>query len=307
MTFNIITNISNGLGLQRDAELLKALLESAGHTADLTGIVKPRPWEIDPLVSPRSHDVNIFLEVICSPIPPANENWFIPNSEWYEPPYEAGLCHIDRVLCKTKDCLTIWRKKVGNKAEYVGFESRDFFRPEVIRERKFLHLLGNSTSKNTEAVLGAWPLPYPLIVVSHGKETAHFRRSIPNVTYLDRVSDESLSKILNGCQFHIMPSQYEGYGQVLHEGISCGAVVITTDAAPMNEPLGIDRSLLIPVARTEPWRLAYRNFVSSEGVTAAVHNAARMTLEQLAEQRRFAREGFLKDRENFRKAFLGLV
>ena len=310
MTFNIITNIVKGLGLQRDAELLKTLLESAGHIVELTGINLAAPWLIDNIHPDTFHDVNIFIEVICQPIPPARENWFIPNSEWYLPEYDSGLNRMDRVLCKTKDGLNIWSSRVGAKVSYIGFEATDFFRPEIAKEKKFFHLLGNSTSKNTAAILDAWRdhrIQYPLFVVGHGLETQHLRRVTPNVTYCDRVSDEVLAGVFNACQFHIMPSQYEGYGQALHEGIGCGAVILTTDAAPMNEATGIDRRFLILVIRTERWRLAKRNFVGGAGIADAVHRAAAMTPAQIAECGRLAREGFLQDREFFRKTFLELV
>jgi hypothetical protein len=40
--------------------------------------------------------------------------------------------------------------------------------------------------------------------------------------------------MLNSHLFHVCPSQYEGWGHCLHEGLGVGAVVLTTDAPPMS-------------------------------------------------------------------------
>lgn len=302
MTFNIITNIGNGLGLQRDAELLKHLIELAGHGVTLTDWQSRGGY--------KHHDVNIFIEIIREDhISHARENWFIPNSEWFQPEAERALPRIDRVLCKTQDCLNIWSRKVGGRASYLGFEASDFFKPEVVRQKKFLHIAGNSVSKNTAAVMDAWRrynIPYPLVTIAYRSAVEGLCRNIPNVTHYGRIPQEQLLTLLNECQFHIMPSEYEGYGHALHEGMGCGAIVITTDAPPMNE-FFCDKNLLVPVVRKEPWRQAYRNVVTAEGVLAAVNYAASLTTEQMDQYKQKTRDSFLQERKSFRETLVELV
>ena len=53
----------------------------------------------------------------------------------------------------------------------------------------------------------------------------------------------------------------EGFGHLIVESMSCGAVVVTTDGAPMNELVTPERGLLVRAARSEPMALATRYFV----------------------------------------------
>ena len=43
--------------------------------------------------------------------------------------------------------------------------------------------------------------------------------------------------------------------------MSCGVVVVTTDAPPMNELVAPDRGMLVRVARSEPMRRSVKSFV----------------------------------------------
>jgi len=56
MRFNLISNIDNGFGLQKDFEILKSLLESLGH--DVCGVHFQKPNQAE------SVDVNIYLETL---------------------------------------------------------------------------------------------------------------------------------------------------------------------------------------------------------------------------------------------------
>jgi len=100
---------------------------------------------------------------------------------------------------------------------------------------------------------------------------------------------------------------YEGYGHSLHESIGCGAVIITTDAPPMNEFIGIDKNLLVPVLRRDPCRLGHLNWVSPDSVAVAVQRALEMTDDQIKAASQAARDGFVQDRDFFRSEFANIV
>lgn len=305
-TFNLISNITNGAGLQKDTELLKRMLEAAGHQVSCTMFNASNPTY-------RQHDVNIFLEVVNpGHFRYAHRNWLVPNSEWWGTCWESTVGVFSRVLCKTPDCHTIWRRKVGDeRATYIGWEANDFYRPEVVRKPTFLHLAGKSETKNTAAVMEAWRnfnLPYPLIVSAFKPEIVRLTRGVPNVTQVDRFSDEQAIETINACQFHIMPSKYEGFGMAIHEALSCKGIVITTDAAPMKDFAGIDRRMLIPVNRKVPRPpLTFFYEVSGAAVAQAVHSAAQLFGSDIESIGETARAGFLADRDFFRNAFAKLM
>ena len=119
----------------------------------------------------------------------------------------------------------IFQGKVGDRCQYLGWMARDLYQPSIPRERKFLHVAGKSQFKNTAAVVaGCQHAGVPLTVI--GEHTGDIRR---------RVEDQELIRLMNSHFCQVMPSAYEGYGHVLHEALSVGQVIITTDAPPMNE------------------------------------------------------------------------
>nr|WP_238710588.1 glycosyltransferase [Oceanipulchritudo coccoides] len=61
-------------------------------------------------------------------------------------------------------------------------------------------------------------------------------KSTENIEVIERwISAEELSRYQNTCGVHLCPSEMEGFGHYILEGLSVGSIVVTTDAAPMNE------------------------------------------------------------------------
>lgn len=299
--FNIITNHTNGAGLQRDGELMERMLKSYGHTVHKLQFN-------DYQTRPAPADVSISLEVMNpNHFHGAKQNWFVPNSEWYYPCWNAQLPRMSKILCKTKDCYEIWSKKVGAaKCVYIGFESLDFYSTDSGRELKFLHMAGKSETKNTQAVCDAWRqfnLPYPLTVVAFKPEIVKFTQGVPNCTWIERMTDAEVAAAMNSYLFHVMPSKYEGFGHYIHEAIGCGGLVITTDAAPMNQFNGIFKQFLIPVERKEKRLEAFFNMVSPKAIADVVHHAAKISSEEAVTLHHIARKAFLDDRQAFRDIF----
>jgi len=298
---NIITNLANGVGLQRDYELLKRMLEQRGHVA--TGVAFDNPRN-----PPPPADYNIFIEVLVPEFMQfAPNNWIIPNSEWwFGHLWDRHLPLISKVLCKTKDGLRIWRAKVGDRAIYLGFESSDFFRAEIPREKKFLHVAGKSLTKNTATVMDAWrgyKIEAPLTVVSFHPDAQRVTYGVPNVTYYGRLAEETLIGLMNSHLFHLCPSKSEGFGHYIHEALSCGGLVLTTNAPPMNEFAGIDKELLIPVVAKERMREAMANLVSPAGIQQTVARAMSLPMNRITDIHNGARAAYLSERDEFRRIF----
>ncbi len=173
-----------------------------------------------------------------------------------------------------------------------------------------LHLSGQSAVKGTEAVVEAWSRhpEWPELTVvrrarRYGGEEAPPLPPLPNVRYeTDYVPDEQLRQLQNDCEIHVIPSQAEGYGHVIGEAMSCGAVVVTTDAPPMNELVTLDRGVLIRVARSEPMRRSMRNYIDVADLEAKLNHVFAMSPERRAELGRKARAWYEAQDQRFQKA-----
>lgn len=299
MTVNIISNIDNGHGLQRDYELLRAVLEGAGH--HVNGVHYSRA------ASAPEADVNIYLEMVLPAFDRAPENWLIPNPEWFHPAYMADLPKFSRVLCKTHDALAIF-SALHPRVEHIGFESPDKLRPAVHRERRFLHVCGKSEMKGTEAVIEAWrrhKIEHPLTVISSRTEHA-FKIKGANIELITRASEEQFLRLINSCAFNVAPSQYEGWGHTIHEALGAGAVVITSGASPMNEFVGHE-DLLIPAIADKTVRLARLCRVDPDQIAAKVRAVAALSDETISLIANQNRARFLNSRAIFREKLLALI
>jgi len=273
--FNVISHLTNGAGLQRDYELLRAELERRGH--EVHGI----PFR-GPMCVPAPADVNVFLEVVVpSLLPCARQNVAIPNPEWW---FKAWPLDVwDLVLTKTHDATRIFRDLVGDRCEYLGWQARDVYDPAVPRVPRFLHVAGKSRSKNTPAVLdGAKRAGVPVTVIAQGHQA--------------RVTDDELAQLLNAHLFCLLPSAYEGYGHSLHEAYGCGQVVLTTDAAPMNETAP---AILIRPQHRRTHHCGVLHEVSGKDVARAIQRALALTEAEIASMSQQVRAAFDADRALF--------
>jgi hypothetical protein len=304
---NVISAISNGAGLERDTNILCDVLESQGHK--WRKIAYDRPFDG---LSYHS-DINMFLEVMVPGLLPfAPVNYLVPNSEWYEASSTEGvLPRITMALCKTHDCETIWGRKLG-RTFYTGFEALDFNANVSIMDKKpeFLHLAGNSGTKNTDAVINCWRMydpGYPITIVSRDPAVRVQCHGVKNVIYEQRVDDGRVVHMLNNFRFHLMPSEYEGYGQGIHEALGCGGIVLTTNAPPMTEFPGIPAELMIPSFSTHIRRLATCHMVTPAGVLQSVQKAVALPELRLMQFSQAARAGFESEKSAFRERIARLL
>lgn len=238
MKINLIT-ADNGSGLSVDIQILRSIFEPAGHEVFFT------PWQSGE--KPKgSFDVNIFLELF-NPLhlSSAKRNFGIFNQEWFMVDWLAQIIRLDNVLCKTRHAQEIFNPWAN--CTYTSFTSRDLYDASVKRIPEFLHLRGRSRTKGTMEALRAWKLnpSLPKLHIYYNKEfikeeaaviSAEGLGSLPNVEFhFGFMSEAELFAVYNRYQFHLCPSPCEGFGHYINEGLSCGAVVLTTEAPPMNE------------------------------------------------------------------------
>ncbi len=314
MRVNLIYR-SNQAGLSQSAGIIDDVLTSAGATVQhsASGFWDTRKgrvvWRVARIL-PFHHDVNIFLEEVHPAwVPFARFNVLIPNQEWFEPGWLPELPLFDRVFCKTLEAERVFAD-VGTTVEYVGFTGRDMKLSEAIPQAEgVLHVAGRSLQKGTQALLRVWhrhPEWPTLTVIQRPQRPGHHVQQFPasNIEYItDFLTEETLQRLQNAISIHACPSEAEGYGQVLAESLSCGAILITTDAPPMNELVQPGRGLLASVVMSGPQRMGTCHIVSDSHLEARIQEALSMPPLVKEQIGRAAREWFLENDAAFRQRF----
>jgi hypothetical protein len=273
----------NSVGLTRDLQLVARVLGAAGRRVDCIGYgggkLGNRLRELRLRLGARiagPAPVQLFLERVYPACFPAGQrNLLIPNPEWFPPRWQPWLPRFDRVLCKTRHAIGIF-DALGCATRYIGFTSEDRLDAAVPRERAFFHLAGRSQAKGTQVLLDAWRRhpEWPRLTVVQSAKTARPGAPAPNIAHLTgHLDDGELRRLQNAHAFHVCPSEAEGFGHVLMEGLSTGAVLLATDGAPMHELVTPERGLLIAPARVGTLNLSPQFFVDVAGIEDAVARA----------------------------------
>jgi hypothetical protein len=273
----------NGAGLSRDITILREAIAAGGFDLTISALgqgglrrgarsarLRARlAWEAFRRSGPLRYDVNLMDERIWPNFRAlARSNVLLPHPEWFDISRISQLEMIDCVFAKTRHAVPIFQAQ-GRQTIFVGFSSLDRRLADVPREPTFFHLGGRSVNKGTQPLLDLWlrraDLP-PLTLIQRAplKRPATLPVNVRLIT--DYIDDAELRILQNRHLFHLCPSETEGFGHHLVEGMSCGAVTLATDAPPMNEMIGPDRGVLVPYARTGTQQLATTYFVDMDAL-----------------------------------------
>jgi hypothetical protein len=256
--------------------------------------------------SVRPADINLFNEICDANLfGMACDNYLIINPEWSTCDREfAGLT---RVLCKTHDSHRII-SAVTEKAVYTGYWTRDLYDRSIKREPLWMHLVGGAGQKNTEATLAAWKMfdKPPRLYVVGARGNDYKDETLKNVFFTGSIALPALKSLMNACQYHIMPSAYEGYGHALWEGLSVGAVLVTTAMPPMNEAADPRVPQVQPVTYRKLVR-AVIGLVTAEDVYEAVCQTMKLKPKEIAKISTDAREKFLQERIAAQQRFKAVI
>lgn len=268
MRANLIYH-DNGVGLSADADIVEGRLIALGCE-----VVRSECHDHLPPQVPC--DFNLHLELF-DPwwLAQAPLTYLIPNQEWLCVEHLPAIATIDGILCKTHYAVDAMRS-YSTRASYIGFTSRDRYSPGVRKDfGRWLHLAGKSGQKSTPIVIETWRAnpDFPTLTVLHHPENQSVNRisfdGVANVVRItDYVSDSELVEIMNGHEVHVCPSEMEGFGHSLNEALACKALVVTTDAPPMNELVTPRSGIPVPWDETSSDPL-YPDLTRRYRVTAA--------------------------------------
>ena len=307
----------NGQGLSRDAEILCQTLESFGCRVRRTARSPMRPpaslrfapervfYEarrvrdnVRRLAPGPQRDLNIFLEsVVEDHLPLARRNWLIPNQEWL-PSGDSFIGTVDLVLFKTEHARRLLEEK-AKRSHFLGFTATDCRLETPKQKDRYLHVAGWNPHKGTARLVSLWHqrTGWPeLTVVAQGPYKSGARVRIEG----ERLSTRRLRLLQNASAVHVAPSEVEGFGHSLLEALSCGALLITTDAPPMNEVVGDSGAFLVPVSASEPMGSGTRYFFAEEAFFDVVERVIRLGDAERGALSRSSRAFYERSREEFR-------
>lgn len=281
LSLNIISRDNNS-GLTNDVAIIMDALQGEAINISWYTVGKPHlrhklrrvstsleQWFSQRLRQQPRYDVNLFLEdVVPRWLPFARVNLLIPNQEWFRETWSPYLSQFDYILCKTRLAEEIF--KPWGRTYYIGFTSRDRCDRRVTPDYdRAFHLSGPSPRLQTQLLLKLWsqrPDFPPLTLIS---QTIKPSESLPENLHLvsEFIPDNTLPSLQTQHGVHIYPSRCEGFGHRLMEGMSCQAVLVTSDGPPMNELVTPERGVLVPYHKSEPQHWGQQYFVSLETLT----------------------------------------
>ena len=130
--------------------------------------------------------------------------------------------------------------------------------------RHILFVGREDRAKNLTTLIDAMPkLPpdYHLIVIGRGNEErfasqAESLGAADRCHFISRVPNSELPGWYSWCDCFCVPSIFEGFGIVFIEAAACGAAIVTSDIAPMNEYLADGDSASLVTEHKNPEALA---------------------------------------------------
>ncbi|CUI16668.1 putative glycosyltransferase [Candidatus Protochlamydia naegleriophila] len=286
----------NGKGLESDQKIMEKVLAELGHHVHCR-------YLYEPAINPSNVDVNIFFQVIPEQwLPYASHNWFIPNPEWYT--QEKGLLdRVDLILCRTREVERIFRS-LSLETYFLGFTSVDCYKSEYQKNfSQLFHLCGQNRQKGTLPLVNLWQQnsTLPLLVLV---EQIHLGQSFPNSNNLylisQRVEEPTLRFLQNTSGIHLCPSETEGFGHYIMEAMSSGAVVVTTNAPPMNEFI-TDERCLVDVESSAPERLGVKYYIGSAALEKTLQKLASIPIHEKRRMGWDNRINFLKKEAEFKE------
>ena len=246
----IVILSGHSMGLENDAKVMQQALGQLMPTRPLCLLLGRDPWYVkvrqllrlgvkklsmQPVIVIHMEEVQGALLWL------SRCHYLVPNQEWFRShTAKAVQCHQEiRLLCKTHAAVAAFAEFAGRR-QFLGFSSLDREDKRVSKDfGRFLHLAGKSEQKGTLAIIAAWRAnpAWPTLTLKTSVEShINAAAEVANIKLIrENLTDAALKQLLNSHGVHLCPSEMEGFGHYIVEALSTGAVVLSTDAPPMNE------------------------------------------------------------------------
>lgn len=324
-------------GLRQDSLVLTHALRESFPNMTMHSLELPtNSYKLDPFIhknieSILPFDFAFFLErayrrsIFKTYSKFARHTVYVPNIEWILESDKYTLCNlgINAVFLKNQfsadifskiQCASLGRNgKLIESTHVIGWSSLDIHQQGQEAHQDFdraLHVRGCAHQKQTEVLLDAWyahpEFPKLTVVAWSRDQTMPFQENdLGNLTIrIRRLDEASLRRLQITNGIHIYPSLAEGFGHVLNEARAVSAVLITTDAPPMNDLVedGVT-GILVPVRSQHVRKFrggpSWAFPVTPEDLAVAVKRVLQMSIDDRREMGQRARQAFLAERAAF--------
>lgn len=201
-------------------------------------------------------DLAVYASILGAPDCPVYVSVHDPNPKNIHP----TLVFPDRVHCTSSIVRdAVLRMGVEDAYTYIipNWINPHFFYPgapppqlppewgDLTGSRPILHVGRKAEQKNIETLIGSLkvlPQQYIIIFLGQGDDTVY--KALANhlgvgnrCFWLPTVDNDEIRKWYSWCHVMCTPSRWEGFGIVFIEAAACGAPIVTSNIAPMNEIL----------------------------------------------------------------------
>lgn len=303
-------------GLAQDRKVVAQLLSVMGyevHSYDLPSVYYLQGIPV-PLPESWGRVVAIMFEhvFVLSRRPLAC--LYYVNPEWI---LDQDLSRIrngdvDVILTKTRDAhARISAAFEGIEIVHTGFASLPLPPLSIpMSFEKAIHVRGYARQKGTDVVLDAYRkasdrLPECICTMRAFDPTippfVSMMGSSCRLLFKD-LPQPAMDRMVARRGLHLCPSEREGFGHYIFGPMSVGAVVLTTDSAPMNELVDAGCGMLVP-ARIEDKGLYLDARVSASDLIEKIQELMALSPDQKLEMGRRAQLKAAAMREDFESRF----
>lgn len=291
----------SGLGLAKDANILKKTLNELGYECQIIATKPELNW-IDKLkefpsriirrfnlfpfyrsiikICPwKNNTVSIHLETIAfKNLFTSKKNILLPNQELFDRRQFVYMPFIDQVWCKSKLALNIFTE-LGYNSIYTGFYTELNYQPQYPKKNNsFFTRIGMTPYRGAEKLARIWEKhpewPTLKMVIPTSMKPAINANNVEFIAPLQNTKDFYL--LAESTKFHIYLTEAEGFGHSIVESLSYGAITLITDAAPMNEYADEKSAIMIPADFVGNITLSPRFCSSDSVIEDAIETALRM-------------------------------